>query len=137
ALLSLLRSAWNFAFTAFLIVGLHRDAKLAWPTAIVPALFFPAAPTSIAKQLIEAQVGMIEPFVYVALLWFLRRRPIGFGVVLAIGFRNREFTMYAVPVLMAIELLSGELSRSRVRDWLIALVMFVAVWETISALMPF
>src|SRR5262249_13555843 len=53
------------------------------------------------------------------------------------GFRNREFTMYAVPVLVAIELLAGELTRSRVRDWLVALVMFVAVWETISALMPF
>ncbi|HJZ75797.1 MAG TPA: hypothetical protein VKE51_28885 [Vicinamibacterales bacterium] len=129
--------AWNLAFAALLIVGLHRDDKLAWPIAIVPALFFLAAPPSIAKQLIEAQGGIIEPFVYVALLWFLRRRPIWFGIVLAIGFRNREFTIYAVPVLIAGELLTGQLTRSRLRDWLLSLVMFVAVWESISALMPF
>ena len=129
--------AWNLAFASLLIIGLHRDDKLGWPIAIVPALFFLAAPPSIAKQLIEAQGGIIEPFVYIALLWFLRRRPIWFGVVLAIGFRNREFTMYAVPALIGIELLTGELTRSRARDWLISLVMFVAVWESISALMPF
>src|SRR5262249_58036991 len=107
--------AWNLASAALVLVALRRDAGLGGWLAIVPALFFAAAPPSIAKQLIEAQGGIIEPFVYIAILWFLRRRPIGFGVVLAIGFRNREFTMYAVPVLMAIELLSGELSRSRGR----------------------
>jgi len=129
--------AWNLAFASLLIVGLHRDSRLAWPVAIVPALFFLAAPPSIAKQLIEAQGGIIEPFVYIGALWFLRRRPIWFGVALAIGFRNREFTLYAVPVLLAIELAAGELTRARLREWLLALVMFVAVWESISALMPF
>src|SRR6185295_10946690 len=121
--------AWNLAFAALLVVGLQRDAGLRRWTAVVPALFFLAAPASVAKQLIEAQGGIIEPFVYIALLWFLRRRPLWFGAVLAIGFRNREFTMYGVPVLLALELLTGELNRSRVRDWLLSMVMFLAVWE--------
>jgi hypothetical protein len=129
--------AWNIAFAVMLIVGLHRDDKLGWAIAIVPALFFLAAPPSVADQLIDAQGGIIEPFVYVALLWFLRRRPIWFGSVLAVGFRNREFTIYAVPVLLALELATGQLTRARLRDWLIAMVMFFAVWESISALMPY
>jgi hypothetical protein len=45
--------------------------------------------------------------------------------------------MYAVPVLLALELASGKLTGSRLRDWLLSMVMFVAVWESISALMPF
>ena len=128
--------AWNIAFGVLLVVGLRRDAGLRPWTALVPALFFLAAPASVCTQLIEAR-AIIEPFVYIGLLWFLRRRPLWFGAVLAIGFRNREFTMYAVPVLLALELLTGELSRSRVRDWLLTLVMFLAVWESIEALMPF
>ena len=128
---------WNIAFGVLLVVGLQRDAGLRPWTALVPALFFLAAPASVSKQLIEAQGGIIEPFVYIALLWFLRRRPLWFGAMLAIGFRNREFTMYAVPVLLALELLTGELNRSRVRDWLLSMVMFLAVWEAIEALIPF
>ena len=128
---------WNMAFAVLLLVGLQRDAGLRPWTALVPALFFLAAPASVAKQLVEAQGGIIEPFVYIAVLWFLRRRPLWFGAVLGIGFRNREFTMYAVPVMLALELLTGELNRSRVRDWLLSMAMFFAVWESIEALMPF
>lgn len=129
--------AWNVAFAALLIAGLRRDAGLSRWTAIVPALFFLAAPPSVAKQLMEAQGGIIEPFVYIGFLWFLRRRPLWFGAVLAIGFRNREFTIYAVPVLLLVELVCGELTRARLREWLLALAMFLAVWESIAALMPF
>ena len=95
--------AWNIAFAVLLVVGLQRDAGLRGWTALVPALFFLAAPVSISGQLFAAQAGTIEPFVYIAALWFLRRRPLWFGVVLAIGFRNREFTVYALPVLVALE----------------------------------
>ena len=128
--------AWNLAFGALLVVGLQRDAGLRGWTALVPALFFLAAPASISGQLFAAQAGTIEPFVYIAALWFLRRRPVWFGVVLGIGFRNREFTVYALPALVALELLSGELTRERVRDWLVSAAVFFAVWETIEALKP-
>ena len=127
---------WNIAFGVLLVVGLRRDAGLQSWAALVPALFFLTAPPSVSKQLIDAR-AIIEPFVYIAVLWFLRRRPLWFGAVLAIGFRNREFTMYAVPVMLALDLLAGELNRSRIRDWLLSMAMFFAVWESIEALMPF
>ena len=81
--------------------------------------------------------GMIEPFVYIGLLWFLRCHPFWFGSVLAIGFRNREFTMYTVPVLLVLELIMGELNRARIRDWVASIAIFFAVWETIETLKPF
>jgi hypothetical protein len=128
--------AWNIAFGVLLVVGLRQAGLRPW-AALVPALFFLAAPPSIGNQLINAQGGIIEPFVYIAVLWFLRQRPLWFGAVLAIGFRNREFTMYAVPVLFGLELVTGQLNRARIRDWLLSLAMFLAVWETIEALLPY
>jgi hypothetical protein len=128
--------AWNIAFGVMLVAGLQRDGGLRGWTALVPALFFLAAPISISGQLFAAQAGTIEPFVYIAVLWFLRRRPLWFGVVLAIGFRNREFTVYALPVLAALDVVRGELTRDRVRSWLLSMVVFFAVWESIEALKP-
>ena len=99
---------WNIAFALLVIIGLARDGGLRPWSAFVAALFFLAAPLEISLQLMTA----IEPFVCIGLLWFLRRNPFWFGGVLAIGFRNREFTLYAVPVLLALELIMGELTRA-------------------------
>ena len=38
---------------------------------------------------------------------------------------------------LAIELMTGELTQSRTRDWLRSIAMCMTVWESISALMPF
>jgi len=129
--------AWNLAFVVLLILGLERAGGLRPWVALVPALLFAAAPPSMARQLVQAQGGIIEPFVYVALLWFLRRRPAWFGVVLGIGFLNREFTLYAVPVLFLLEWSTHVLTARRVREWLLALVAFFAVWESVDALKRF
>jgi hypothetical protein len=128
---------WNLAFAWLLLAGLRRVSGLAGWYAIVPALFFLAAPASVSRQLIAAQGGNIEPFVYIILLWFLRRKPVWLGVVAALGFRHREFTLYAVPVLCALDAAAGDLNRQRIHDWLLSLVTFCAVWEGIEALKPF
>src|SRR3954470_16037173 len=79
--------AWNIAFIVLLIVALRRDGALEdWWTLAPAALAAMAAP-SVATQLMAAQGGIAEPFVWVIALWLLRRRPMWFGVVLAIGFR--------------------------------------------------
>jgi hypothetical protein len=124
---------WNIAFALLVMIGLSRDGGLRPWSAFVAALFFLAAPLEISLQLMTA----IEPFVCIGLLWFLRRNPFWFGGVLAIGFRNREFTLYAVPVLLALELIMGELTRTRMRDWFVSTAIFFAVWEAIEALKPF
>ena len=93
---------------------------------LVASLFFVFAPPFTSAHLVEAGGGNIEPFVYVLLLWPLRERPFLFGAVLALGFLNREFTIYAVPVLLAGQLLTRQLFQPAVlRRWLLALVAFV------------
>jgi hypothetical protein len=129
--------AWNVAFGVMLVLTLHRDNRLPAWLALVPASIFLLAPASIASQLMAAQGGIVEPYVYVAALWLLRGRPVWFGALLAAGFRNREFVAYAVPALIVIELGSAEVTRARVRDWLVAVVAFAAVWQAVEALKPF
>ncbi len=128
--------AWNVAFGGMLVLTLHRDNRLSPWLALLPASIFLLAPASIASQLMAAQGGIVEPYVYVAGLWLLRKRPVWFGALLAIGFRNREFVAYAVPALFVVEWCSGEVSRTRLRDWLVAGVVFAALWQGIEALKP-
>ena len=129
--------AWNIAFGAMILVGLQRESGLRPWLALLPALFFLGAPASVSAQLVDAQGGIIEPFVYIGAFWFLRRHPVWFGAVLALGFRHREFTLYAVPVLLVLEVLTGDMNRARIREWLISFAVFCAVWESIEALKPF
>ena len=51
-------------------------------------------PPITAAHFLTANGGNVEPCLYVLLLWLLRRRPIWFGLVLGVGFLNREFTIY-------------------------------------------
>ena len=129
--------AWNVAAAVLLIKALERNAGLSRWTALAPALFFVAAPLSIANMLAWAQGGVIEPFVYVVILWLLRDRPLWFGAVLALGFLNREFTLYAVPVLLVVDALTARLTWERARAWLASMVAFFIVWESIEALKRF
>jgi hypothetical protein len=127
----------NCVAAALLVLGLHRWGGLRPLHALAACAFFVAAPPRTAAYLVEAMGGNVEPFVYVAALWFLRHRPAWFGVVLAVGVLNREFTIYAVPVLLAADLLSGRAARREWwRAWLLALVAFLAAWEAVQALKP-
>ena len=128
--------AWNIAFIVLLIVALRDDGVDGW-WILAPAALAALAAPSVATQLMAAQGGIAEPFVWVIALWLLRRRPLWFGVVLAIGFRNREFTAYAIPPLLAVEWVSGEMTGVRLRQWLAAAVMFVVAWQVVEALKPF
>jgi hypothetical protein len=129
--------AWNLAAAALLVTGLERWGGLRPRHALVASLFFVLAPPAVAVRLIEAQGGIIEPFVYVMLLWALRDRPAWFGLVLGVGFLNREFTLYAVPVIAAAQIAARRPARALALSWLVTAVVFVAVWESIEALKPF
>lgn len=130
--------AWNLVAATLVIVGLVRWGGLSPWLALVASLFFTLAPPFTSILLIEANGCNIEPFLYVPLLWMLRDRPLWFGAVLGVGFLNREFTIYAVPVLLAVQLLTGTLfQRDRLRTWLVAAAVFLAVTQAVDALKPF
>lgn len=99
----------NFAIGLLLLRALVRDVGLRPFTAVVPALFFALPATGTSARLVEANGGNVEPFLYVLLLWTLRRRALVCGVVLGIGFLHREFTIYGFVALVIIEALRGEL----------------------------
>jgi hypothetical protein len=128
----------NCAVATLLIAGLWKWAGLRPWYGLVASLFFVFAPPFTSAHLVEAGGGNIEPFLYVLLLWPLRHRPFLFGAVLALGFLNREFTIYAVLVLLAAELVTRRIFQPAVfRQWLLAFVAFVVVWDGILALKPF
>ena len=97
----------NLAIAALVIVGLHQQAGLRPMLALTAALFFCLAPPFLSLQLLEAGGGNILPLLYVLLLWFLRRHPAWFGLVLGVAFLTREFTMVAVPVVVLLTMRSG------------------------------
>lgn len=127
----------NLAVVTLLVVGLNRWGGLRPLHGLVAATFFAFVPPHTAADVLEAQGGNIEPFLWVLVLWIVRDRPFWFGSLLAIGFLNREFTVYAVPVLLLGQAYSGVIFRFDTwRSWLFALVAFLAVWQGVQALKP-
>jgi hypothetical protein len=128
----------NLAVVTIVILGLTRWVGLRPWHALAAAAFFALPPLFTSRHLIEAQGGNVEPFLYVLLLWIVRERPFVFGSLLAIGFLNREFTIYAVPVLVVGQLVDRTFwTRATLQRWLFALVTFVIVWDGIQALRPY
>jgi hypothetical protein len=127
----------NIGVVTLLVVGLVRWGGLRPFWALAASAFFALAPPVTAARLVEAQGGNVEPFFYVLALWWLKARPMWFGAVLGIGFLNREFTIYAVPVLIAGQIWWRRYSGAAfARYWLLAAVVFFLVWQGIQALEP-
>ena len=130
--------ATNIAVVALLVIGLVRWGGLRPRIAGFASIFFVLAPPVTAAFLVEAQGGNVEPFFWVLVLWFVRRRPLIFGAVLAAGFLNREFSIYAVPVLLAGEVFSRRWRRAEtVRHWMLAAAAFVLVTGLVHSLTPY
>jgi hypothetical protein len=88
-----------------------------------------------ASQLLETAGACVEPFIYILLLWRLRQRPFAFGAVLAVAFLHREFTVFAVPALLAVEAASGRAwDLANLRRAAIMGVGFGAVWLAVDAI---
>ena len=128
----------NCTVAALLIAGFWKWSGLRPWYGLVASLFFVFAPPFTSAHLVEAGGGNIEPFLYVLLLWPVRNRPFLFGALLAVGFLNREFTIYAVVVLLAGQLIARQLLQTAMlRHWLLAFVAFVVVWDGVNALRPY
>lgn len=128
----------NAATVVLLWWLLMRDARLHPWLAALAATPFALAPFITGAHLVEAQGGNVEPFLWVLVAWLLRNRPLGLGVVLALGFLHREFSAYAAPALFVIQLAEA---RGRIlslmRPWALTAFAFVAVFQGVSALKPY
>lgn len=119
--------------STLLLVGLLvREARLPAWGAFVACLFFILPPPGTAAQLMEASGGNLEPFLYVLLLWIARRHGVWFGVILAVGFLHREFTVYGLMAVLAVDACDGTLvTRASLREKTRAALAFGAVWALV------
>jgi len=90
----------NAGVAVALVAMLSREMALAPELAFVAALPFVIPTPATANEMLELAGANVEPIAYVLALWALRRRPIAFGVLLAIGYLHREFTIFALPALL-------------------------------------
>lgn len=136
--LNLVMLAFNLAIALLLVHLLERQVGLRPLHAFVAALFFLVPPPGTTMELMNANGGNIEPFLYVLLLWLFRRKPLLFGATLAVGVLNREFTLYGFVALAIIEVANGSLiRRSSLRPLALATVAFAAVLRSVAVLDAF
>lgn len=125
----------NIATAALLIWRLVRDARLRAWQAWVASLWFVLLPPVTASRMVQAQGGTIEPLFYTLLLWLLRRRAVAFGLVFALGFLHREFTLFGAVALVLVEGWSGQLwTRQRAIHWLVVALVFLGARECVELL---
>src|SRR4051812_10440768 len=106
--------AINIAVALLLFTSLIDDARLGPAWAAFATLFFALAAPITTAHYLTANGGNVEPCLYVLLLWRLRprhadaaraaaMRAIWFGLVLGLGFLNREFTIYGALALLLLD----------------------------------
>lgn len=123
----------NCAVAVLLIVLLTKQARLRPAISFVVTLGFLMPPAAVASSLLETLGASVEPFLYVLLLWMLRRRPIWFGLVFAIGFLHREFTLFAIPALIAVMVLDRSLFAKQTLERAMTMVLpMVGVWTIVD-----
>ena len=130
--------AVNLAILLLLLRILEKEVGLRPAVAAIPLLFFALPPPGTAAYFLEPSGGNLEPFLYVLLIWMLRTRPNWAGLVLGVGFLHREFTLYGLIALLAVEAMRGTLfTRAGVRTRLIMLRAAAEVWLVVQFLKQF
>jgi hypothetical protein len=119
----------NVVIAVLLVRIFQREVGLRPALALAASLFFVLPAPGTAAQLVEASGENVEPFLYVVLLWLTRNRPTWGGIILGIGFLNREFTIYGLAALLTIEAARGELwTREGIKRRLIMARAAAEVW---------
>lgn len=129
ALLKLPLLAMNAAIALLLIETFAREIELPSWTATAAALPFLVPSPGITAVFLDSSGGSLEPLLYVVLLWVTRHRPLWCGVVFGIGFLNREFTIYGLAALVAIDALDRRwFTREAIRRYATVAVVALGVW---------
>jgi hypothetical protein len=125
--------AINMAIAVLLLRTIERETGLRPLLAVLPALFFALPPPGTAARLVEANGGNVEPALYIILLWLTRKRPGWGGLILGVGFLQREFTIYGFVALLVVEAFDGSLfTKDGVRRRLVMLRTAAEVWLVVQ-----
>ncbi len=138
ATLKLVPLAFNLAAAWLLLWLLTRRAGLRGSEALLASVFFLLPPPIPSSRLVEAAGGNIEPFFYVLLLWWLRDRPITFGLVAGVAVLNREFTVYGIASILLIDAAAGALfTKQGMKTWVLRLGSMVPAIVALNLLQPY
>lgn len=130
--------AINVAIALLLLRIFERGVGLRPALALVPALFFALPAPGTAAHLLAANGGNLEPFLYVLLIWLTRQRPNWCGFIFGLGFLQREFAVYGLAALLAIELVQGTLfTREGLRRRLVMFRTAAEIWLLVQWLKYF
>ena len=130
--------ALNLGAALLLVRLLMTEAQLGGVAALLAASPFVMAPVIAAAHLEEAQGGNIEPFLWVLCLWLLRRRPMLCGICLGVAFLNREFSLYAAPALLMVQIVEQKgITRALAQQWAVTAFAFLVTFNAIGLLKPF
>ena len=126
------------AITGFVLLRLLvKDAGLGVWSATLASSPFWIAPVIPAASLVEAGAN-IDPFLWVLVAWMVRRRPLWLGLCLGVGFLNREFTLYAVPPIIAADIVEGRgVDRALLRSWIVTAAGVLLAIQSAAALKPY
>ncbi len=125
--------ALNVATAALLYVTLSSTPTLG-PIAALVAVAPVTLPGVTTTEDLNKAIGMnVEPLLFTLVLWLLRERPILLGVTAAVAVKNREFALYAIAALIAIDLLRDR-SAALWRGRIVALVAFILTWSAVEIL---
>ena len=126
--------AVNCSVAVALIAGLSRSVHMRPSLAFVAALPFVMPAPVVAGRLLDLYSN-VEPLLYVLALWALRDRPFLFGALFGVAYLQREFTVFAVPALLAVKALDGTLlTRATLARLMRAAVAFAVVWIVVDVL---
>lgn len=129
--------AMNVAILWLLMRGLTIDAGLSPAQAAFASLYFVLPSPITAAHFLTANGGNVEAALYVLLLWTLRSRPVWMGLVLGVGFLNREFTIYGALALIVLDAVGRRLFvRTALVRYAIAFTIAIAVWVAIQLVRP-
>src|SRR5215831_8439045 len=125
----------NVAVALLIVSIFQRELALPPGKAVAAALPFVIPPVGMAAVFMEPSGGNLEPYLYIVLLWILRRRPWLCGLVFGIGFLQREFTVYGLAALATIDAVERTvLTRDGLGRWARTVGTAAAVWIGVQGL---
>lgn len=127
--------AINVTVALLLMATCRRELGLTSLKAAVAVLPFALPSVGLSALLMDSNGGNVEPFLYLVLIWIVRRRAALCGFVFGIGFLNREFTAYALAALAVLEGADHALfRRAGALRWARILGVAAIVWLSIQGL---
>ncbi len=120
------------------LVALVVRAGVRPAVALAASLPVVVAAPGTSAALTDALGMTVEPLAFVLALWWLRDRPVAFGIVAALGFRVREFAAYGVAAVLLADAVSGRLfGRAALRHWLLVAIGAAGLFGALAGLVRF